>query len=175
MRVVVEARAETLTPRRETVEDVYRAHGPHAFRLAYLLVGDDRLAEDVVQDAFMRLLGRLRSIRDPAALRGYLNRSVVNLAKNERRAAARLRERLARTPVESSIASIPDVGERDEVHRRLMGLPYRQRAALVLRYCEDMSEHEVAETLGTSPKAVRSLVGRGLATLRQDTGGDRDD
>ena len=74
---------------------------------------------------------------------------------------------MARTTVESSIASIPDLGERDEVHRRLMALPYRQRAALVLRYCEDMSEYEVAETLDTSPKAVRSLVGRGLQTLRQ--------
>ena len=60
------------------------------------------------------------------------------------------------------------MGERDEMHRLLLALPYRQRVAIVLRYCEDLPEAVVADFLGVSAKAVRSLVGRGLATLRNE-------
>jgi RNA polymerase sigma factor (sigma-70 family) len=63
---------------------------------------------------------------------------------------------------------MPDVGGRLEIHRRLLELPYRQRVAIVLRYCEDLPEAEVADFLGVSPKAVRSLVGRALKTLRNE-------
>jgi RNA polymerase sigma factor (sigma-70 family) len=65
---------------------------------------------------------------------------------------------------------LPDLEGRDEVHAQLLKLPARQRAALVLRYCDDLSEADVADALGTSPKAVRSLVGRGLETLRNMNG-----
>ena len=153
------------------INDLYRNHGPAALRLAYLLSGDRTGAEDIVQDAFTRILGRLRVIRDPQALEAYLNRTIVNLAKNHHRAQSRLRSflssRAASTP---DMTFMPDVEERDEVHRDLLTLPYRQRAALVLRYCEDLPETEVANALGTSPKAVRSLVGRGLTTLRNSNG-----
>lgn len=153
------------------IEDLYRTHGAAALRRAYLLSGDEGGAEDIVQDAFTRILGRLRGIRDPEALGGYLNRTIVNLAKNHHRTRGRLRAFL--TSVSSSTPSVsflPDVEERDQLHRELLTLPYRQRAALVLRYCEDLPETEVVIALGTSPKAVRSLVTRGLTTLRSSNG-----
>ena len=154
-----------------SVDELYRAHGEKTLRLAYLLTGDRVVAEDIVQDAFVRLLGRLRSIRDPGALQAYVSRTVVNLAKNHRRGQARLRSFIERGPGTSSEASLmPDIEAREGLHASLLDLPYRQRAALVLRYCEDLPEAEVAEALGTTPKAVRSLVGRGLATLRDPNG-----
>lgn len=156
-----------------TIDELYRDHGPAALRLAFLLVGDRAQAEDLVHEGFVRLLGRLRQIREPEALRAYLNQSIVNLAKNDRRHEGVRRRFLAsQANPESVSTSMPDLAGRDEVHRRLLDLPYRQRAALVLRYCEDLPETDVAEALGTSPKAVRSLVGRGLATLRNERNSD---
>lgn len=149
------------------VDDLYRDHGQAAMGLAYLLTGDRARAEDVVQDAFVRLLGRLRHVRETEALRAYLTRTVVNLSKNEYRREGRLRAFLdSGRGASPASTSLPDIERRDEVHGHLLKLPWRQRAALVLRYCEDRSEVEVADALGTSPKAVRSLVGRGLETIR---------
>jgi RNA polymerase sigma factor (sigma-70 family) len=148
-----------------SIEDLYRGHSSAAFRLPILLVGNSARAEDLVHEAFVRLLSRFRSIQDPQALRAYLNRTIVNLAKNHHRDEGRRRRVLASQPT-SDVEGMPDVAQRDEIHRQLKELPYRQRAALVLRYCEDLSEKEVADALNTSPKAVRSLVGRGLAALR---------
>jgi RNA polymerase sigma factor (sigma-70 family) len=73
------------------LDDLYRDHGGAAHRLAYLLTGDRARAEDLVQDAFVRLLARLRHVRETEALRAYLTRTVVNLAKNEYRRQGRLR------------------------------------------------------------------------------------
>ena len=149
------------------VDDLYRDHGGAALRLAYLMTGDRARAEDVVQDAFVRVLARLRHIRETESLRAYLTRTVVNLAKNEYRRESRLRAFVASgraAPPPST--SLPDLEGRGELHEQLLQLPWRQRAALVLRYCEDQSEADVADALGTSPKAVRSLVGRALETIR---------
>jgi RNA polymerase sigma factor (sigma-70 family) len=155
-----------------TVESLYRDHGGNALRLAYLLTGDRARAEDLVHDGFVKVLGRVRAVRDPQKLGSYLNRTIVNLAKNSYRAASVHRRSLASIVAEASLgtSTMPDLAARDELHYFLLKLPYRQRAALVLRYCEDMPEAEVAHALGTSPKAVRSLVGRGLATLRDSNG-----
>lgn len=157
--------------RHAAVDDLYRDHGDAAYRLAYLLTGDLARAEDLVQEAFVRILGRVRQIREPELLRAYLTRTIVNLAKNEYRREGRLRAFLSSgRGVPSATTTLPDLEVRDEVHARLLQLPARQRAALVLRYCEDLSEAAVAEALGTSPKAVRSLVGRGLETIRSTNG-----
>ena len=157
------------------VDDLYRDHGLAAMRLAYLLTGNRARAEDLVQDAFVRMLGRLRQIRDPDLLRAYLTRTIVNLAKNAYRSEGRLRAFVTSgRGAPPAAASLPDIEARDELLGHLMRLPYRQRAALVLRYCEDQSEADVAEALGTTNKAVRSLVGRGLETIRTMNGETRD-
>lgn len=149
------------------VDELYRDHGTAAFRVAYLMTGDRARAEDLVQDAFVRILARLRHVRETEALRSYLTRTIVNLAKNEYRREGRLRSFVATGRGAAPLTTgLPDVEAREELHDQLLALPWRQRAALVLRYCEDQPEAEVAESLGTSAKAVRSLVGRGLETIR---------
>lgn len=127
-------------------------------RLAYLLTGSVSVAEDLVQDSFARLHQRWNRVRTPSA---YLRTSVVNACRAFHRQAHRERARfadLAREQVSAETPMVLDV---------LATLPYRQRAALVLRYWEDRPEAEIAEFLGCRPATVRSLVHRGLRTLRE--------
>jgi RNA polymerase sigma-70 factor (sigma-E family) len=147
--------------------DLYLRHGDDAVRLAYLLTGDRALAEDLVQDAFVKLAGRLVHLRDPGAFDAYLRRTVVNLANSHFR-----RKRLERAYLKRergsvrSEESMPDPGTRDELWDAMGRLTPRQRAAIVLRFYEDLSEQRVAEILSCRPGTVKSLVSRGLSVLR---------
>jgi RNA polymerase sigma-70 factor (sigma-E family) len=154
--------------------ELYLRHADAAVRLAYLLTGDRALAEDLVQDAFVRLAGRLAHLRDEGAFEAYLRRTVVNLARSHWRRLGVERahlERAARAP--RAQASHPDPDDRDALWHALGGLPPRQRAALVLRFYEDLSERQIAEILRCRPGTVKSLVSRGLARLRTQIAGEQ--
>lgn len=148
-------------------EDLYAAHGRDAVRLAYLLTGDRSEAEDVAQEAFVRLLGKFADLRKPEVFRAYLMRTVTNLVRSRFRHLAVERKHAGTFVSRGDPVQMPDLGTRDELVAALARLPYRQRAALVLRYCEDLSEQQTADVLGTSVKAVKGLVVRGLAHLRE--------
>src|SRR5262245_13830358 len=148
--------------------DLYARHGPAASRLAYLLTGDRATAEDLVQEAFVRVFGRFRDLRDPDAFEWYLRRTLVNLANSHFRRLRTEREYVRRRRVESPAPSIPDVASRDEMWRALQRLPARQRGAIVLRFYEDLSEAATAEVLRCPAGTVKSLVSRGLARLRTE-------
>ncbi|MDQ3952140.1 MAG: SigE family RNA polymerase sigma factor [Actinomycetota bacterium] len=147
--------------------DLYAAHGRDAVRLGYLLTGNAADAEDLAQEAFVRLLGKFGDLRKPEAFRTYLMRTVTNLARGRarHRDVERRHEGALLARSEETVEA-PDLGQRDALGAALARLPYRQRAALVLRYCEDLSEQQTAEVLDTSVKAVKGLVTRGLAALR---------
>jgi RNA polymerase sigma-70 factor (sigma-E family) len=147
--------------------ELYTRHVGAAMRLSYLLTGNQQQAEDLMQEAFVRCVGRFRHLRVPDAFESYLRRTIVNLHTSglrrkrlERAWLAREAGRLVKT------AQAPEVAERADMWVQLQKLAPRQRAALVLRYYEDLSEHEAAEALGVSPAALKSLVARGTATLR---------
>lgn len=152
---------------RGSLSELYVAYAPDALRLAFLLTGDRALAEDLVQDAFVRLVGRLRHLREPNAFWTYLRRTIVNLATSHfrhRRVERAYVERLAAAPEARSNKN----DELDEtMHRVLVGLPKRQRAAIVLRFYEDLSDVQTAAVLGCSAGTVRSLTSRGMQTLRE--------
>jgi RNA polymerase sigma-70 factor (sigma-E family) len=152
------------------LSELYATHAPRAGRLAFLLTRDPHLAQDVAQEAFARLITRLPSIRNPDAVDAYLRRSVVNLCRKQWRREARERSFLRRHgPVEASrVDVLPDVAERDALQHALDRLSYRQRAALVLRFYEDLSERETARALGCAIGTVKSLVSRGLHALREE-------
>jgi RNA polymerase sigma-70 factor (sigma-E family) len=145
---------------------------PEAIRLAYLLSGDRMLAEDIAQDAFVRLAGRFDHLRRPQAFPAYLRKTVVNLAMNHFR-----RERLERSylgeagPLIKGVPSV-DVADAETLRSALLALPYRQRAAIVLRYYEDLSEQRTADLLGCRPGTVKSLTSRGIGALRMAIGSD---
>jgi RNA polymerase sigma-70 factor (sigma-E family) len=160
--------------RKLRVEELYAAHAQGAVRLAYLLVGDQEIAQDIAQEAFLRAFGRFADMRKPNSFPNYVRATIVNLTRKHfrRRGLERLYiERLRARPAPS--VAPPNVEQREMVTQALLKVPERQRAALVLHYYEDLSEYQVADLLGVSEQAARSLVARGRKTLREQLGGMR--
>jgi RNA polymerase sigma-70 factor (sigma-E family) len=147
--------------------ELYQRHASEGIRLAYLITGDRALAEDLMQDAFVRLAPRLLHLRDPSGFEPYLRRTIVNLANAHfrRRKVERRYAEHQRGLRELSSAE-PDVPEREAVWEVLRALPTRQRTAIVLRFYEDLSEAQTAEIMRCRPGTVKSLVSRGIGKLR---------
>jgi len=135
--------------------------------LAYLLTGDADLAQDLAQEAFAGLITRFGSIHDEAAVAAYLRRSVVNLVRKHWR-KLRSERSYQGLGIATQATLLPDVAEQDELWRALQQLPHRQRAAIVLRFYEDLSEGETARVLGCAVGTVKSSVARGLRRLREE-------
>lgn len=145
-------------------EALYRAEFTRSVQLAHLLTGSNAAAEDIAQDAFLRIRPRLAALDAPA---GYLHRTVVNLCRTWHRTHSRrsARERRWLRPVD---VAAPAAGEHDELLALIDRLPFRQRAVLVARYWLDLPEAEIAALLGCRPGTVKSLASRALDTLRKD-------
>ncbi|HEX6207909.1 MAG TPA: sigma-70 family RNA polymerase sigma factor [Actinomycetota bacterium] len=158
------------------LEDLYADHALRAFRLAYLLTGSREAAEDVVQEAFLQVGDRLDSLRDLRAFPGYLRTVVLNLVRGRSRRMRRerlLTERAAILEPRTRREEV-DIGQRERLWAALHLLPHRQRAALVLRYYEDLSERDAAMVMGTTVSAVKALVSRGTRALRAMLGDMRE-
>jgi RNA polymerase sigma-70 factor (sigma-E family) len=156
---------------------LFRSHRLPLVRLARLLVDDLETAEDVVQDAFSALHRRWGSIAEPNAALGYLRTSVVNGSRSVLR-----RRRTARAYVwpdgERLSADSADAGllvgeEHRAVLSALQRLPSRQREVIVLRYWAELTEAEIAATLGISVGAVKSTASRGRDAIAAQLGGER--
>ncbi len=154
--------------------EFYAAHADSAKRLAYLLTGDKELAEDITQDAFVKIAGRLRGLRNRGASAAYLRQTVVNLSRSYFR-----RKRVERTHLqrEASMhrmetAEGRDVAVAEGLWKELQSLAYRQRCAVVLRYYEDLSEHQAADVLGCSVGALKALTNRAMEQLRANVGSE---
>jgi RNA polymerase sigma-70 factor (sigma-E family) len=155
------------------LEELYIRNAPGALRLAYFLTGNRERAEDLVQEAFVRVAGRFRHLRVPDAFDAYLRRTIVNLYTLQLRRTKLERAYVARHSGEQTIATEPgDPAARDELWQALHTLPERQRAAIVLRFYEDLSEQQSAQILQCSPGALNQLVVRGMASLREQIGDD---
>lgn len=153
------------------VEHLYAAHYVRLVRLAVLLVRDVETAEEVVQDSFVAMHGRWGTLAEPDKALAYLRRAVVNHARSVlRRRGVRARHEASTTPVVRHLPGADEdalAGERrTAVLDALRRLPDRQREVLALRYYLDLSEAEIAETLGISRGAVKSHASRGVTALR---------
>jgi RNA polymerase sigma-70 factor (sigma-E family) len=158
---------------RTTLEDLYVRHMPTVRATAYLLTGDRSVAEDLAQEAFLRMIGRFQHLRSPDAFEAYLRRTVVNLSLNHLRHRRVERAHLDRERGRPEPELLPpDPAVRDELWESLLRLPARRRAAIVLRYYADLPERQVAEILGCSQAAAHSLVARGMESLRAWIRGD---
>lgn len=138
---------------------LYHDRYGHMVRLAHLLTGRQDVAEELVQDAFVKLADRWQRIDAPGA---YLRTVVVNACRSHHRRRG-VEERYV-------AAQQPEVTGPPEVHgiwEQLHQLSPRRRAALVLRYYEDLDDHEIARVLSCRPATVRSLVHRGLRQLEE--------
>ena len=146
------------------------AERQHALlRLAMVLSGDSRLAEDVVADVLGRLYERWTTVRTLERPYAYVRRMVVNEYLSWRRRARRTSLLADLDDLSPAVADHSDAfAERDALLGRLAALPKRQRATLVLRYYEGLPDAEIASALGCTESTVRSNAARALAALRID-------
>jgi RNA polymerase sigma-70 factor (sigma-E family) len=150
------------------MEELYAANARRAGRLAYFLVGDKELAQDLTQEAFLKVFARWGNLREPNSFAAYLNRTIVNLAHKTHRRRSVERRYLDKQPRLEAVAPARDYETADELWRQLQSLPQRQRTAIVLRYYEDLTDRQAADAMGCSETAIASLVQRALGTLRRD-------
>ena len=155
-------------PAADSLTVLYAAHYRGLVRLAAYLTGDRDGAEEVVQDAYVKVLGRWGGLRDLDKGEAYLRQTVVNLSRS------RLRHRVVverHAPAPLPDAASAETGAISELDRTavvsaLAELPRRQREAIVLRYYADLSEAQTAYAMGISAGAVKSHTSRGMAALR---------
>jgi RNA polymerase sigma factor (sigma-70 family) len=148
---------------RVSFDNLYQAHWVGLVRLGYALCGSLPLAEDIVHDAFVRLVPSLERVEDPLA---YLRKAVLNGVRDNYR---HLRvER--RHPPRPSLPPAPT--EVDETWVALQALPARYRDVLVLRYYSDLRVEDVAAALGCPVGTAKSLIHRGLEKLKELLGDD---
>ena len=152
------------------VTALYQAHGVGLIRLAVVMLGDRPAAEDVVQEAFCGLYRRWDHLDDPGNALRYLRSSVLNGCRSVLRNRGRLYLRLGQEPGRpDSVESAESTALVGEEHRAVLAalrrLPDRQREALVLRFYLELSETEIARSMGISPGTVKSTVSRALAAL----------
>ncbi|MEU6309744.1 SigE family RNA polymerase sigma factor [Streptomyces sp. NPDC047014] len=146
----------------------YQAHYRSLLGLAALLLDDTASCEDVVQEAFIRVHSARNRVRDREKTLAYLRQTVVNLSRSALRRRI-LGLKLLSKPMPdmaSAEEGAYDQLERDDLIKAMRGLQRRQREVLVLRYFADMTEAQVAETLGISLGSVKAYGSRGIAALR---------
>jgi len=156
---------------------------PAMVRLARVLVDSPHTAEDLVQDAFVRIHARWGVVREPEH---YLRRCVVNACRSHHRRLGRERRHARALPpgggapghgptgwetggLPPALSATPEAraDDADVLAGALAGLPYRQRAAVVLRYYADLPDAQIAAALGCRVGTVASLVHRALDRLRE--------
>jgi DNA-directed RNA polymerase specialized sigma24 family protein len=120
------------------------------------------VAEDLVQDSFVRLHRHFADVDMPDR---YIRRCVVNASRSHFRRSGRERDKRPLLYVVPGGGEVP--GASGELNDVLLTLPYRQRAAVVLRFYSDLSENEIGEILGCRPGTVGSLIHRGLERMRK--------
>lgn len=149
------------------VAEMFRAEGASLVRLARLFVDDRNAAEDLVQEAFIRLARNVHRIQETARAPAYLRSIVLNLTRDHnRRGLVSMRHRL---PIGDPAPGVEDEIDIRDDQRRVLGalrdLPARQRVCLVLRYYDELGPDEIAATLGLSRNSVKTHLQRGLAAL----------
>jgi RNA polymerase sigma-70 factor (sigma-E family) len=147
------------------------ARQPSLLRTAYLLTGDRHTAEDLVQTALAKLYLSWDKVHRRELVDGYVRRILINENNSLWRRAWKRRE-VATEVVPDNVAVLdrPDHGVQSALWEFVQTLPKKQRAVIVLRYYEDLSEAEVAEILGISVGTVKSQSSRALASMRARVG-----
>jgi RNA polymerase sigma-70 factor (sigma-E family) len=149
----------------EPLRAAFEEHYAGVVRFCALLSGRRDVAEELAQEAFVRLAPKIDGL-ERAAVGPYVRRIAVNLWKNRLRRLALERRHPDVTPPQPVAG--PAFEDRDELWGAVLRLPVRQRACLVLRYYEDLSEKDTAATLGCSIGTVKSTTSRALARLRKE-------
>ena len=152
----------------DQLTQTYQTHYTSLLRLAALLLDDLSSCEDVVQEAFIKVHAARARVREPEKLLAYLRQTVVNLSRSTLRRRL-IGMRLLPKPMPDAASAEEgayDILERDALIQALRGLQRRQREVLVLRYYADLTEAQVAASLGISIGSVKAYGSRGIEALR---------
>jgi RNA polymerase sigma-70 factor (sigma-E family) len=160
--------------RDERVAQLFDRHYGPLCRLAFVILGDAALAEEIVMEAMLKTFTGWGRIRDLERTDAYLRRTVVNLCRSRIRRKA-IESRVNRESYRRDELKAPSWDpERHETSRlvweAVKELPERQRACVVLRYFEDLSEQQIADTLDIAPGTVKSQLSKARAKLERDLG-----
>jgi RNA polymerase sigma-70 factor, ECF subfamily len=156
---------------RASFESFFEEHRSQLFGAMCLVAGNRQEAEEITQDAFLRLLERWDRIADLEDLTGFLFKTAMNVFRNRaRRASLAARRTLGIANRSDDLATVED---RDEVVRVMRPLTAHQRAALVLTGYLGYSSEEAAHILGVRASTVRALATKGRATVRATAEGKR--
>ncbi len=141
---------------------VYDSDYAHLVGLARWMVGSPGLAEELVQDTFVRLLERPPKLDDPEALSAYVRRAVVNRSRSRIRRLV-----LERKHARADVESIEEIDPDEAVRSAVAQLPIRQRQCVVLRFYADLTVDAIAETLGISAGSVKTHLHRANDSLKR--------
>jgi RNA polymerase sigma-70 factor (sigma-E family) len=162
---------------RQSVEDDFRefvaARSPALLRTAYLLTGDWATAEDLLQTALTKIFLAWKRLGEIEAVEPYARRVLVNTSISWWRRRWHGERPTEVLPERAAPDRVDEQLERDALWQHVKSLPARQRAVLVLRFYEDLSEAQTASLLGISTGTVKSQTSRALNTLRQRLGAER--
>ncbi len=162
----------------DAISDLYERVGPMAFRLARAILGDAAAAEDVLQEAFLRLWRRRDELKKQHALDGYAVRTVRNLAYKRirrRKVEGTAQERLERTVVLVVSPPSHESGDAPPLNDALLALPAEQREVVHLRVYEGLAMKTIAERTGVPLGTVHSRYRYALARLKTELQGGRHD
>ena len=152
-------------------EDFFATEHARLFAALCFVTGDRQEAEEIMQDAFLRLWERWDRVADVDDPSGYLFRTAMNLFRNRyRRAALAVKKAITAIPTEDALATVED---RDVVVRALRALAPDQRAAVVLTNYVGLTSDEAGRVLGMRPSTVRTLATRARAAVRDKAGDPR--
>jgi RNA polymerase sigma-70 factor (sigma-E family) len=172
---VVERDASLATAGGSLLEDIFRHHHLSLVRSAYLLLGDRNEAEEAVQEAYFRVERAAQRSGSVGIALPYVRAAMVNVCRSGLRRRVVAFRRPPRPSPDATSAEEAAVARSGSVAvvAALRLLPARQRECLVLRYYDDLSETEIASTLGISNGSVKTHVHRGLAALSHVLGEER--
>lgn len=146
----------------DVIERLFVAHYGGLLRLGYLLAGPDA-AEDLVQDAFVRALDKWRPDAPEEAFRAWAQTTMVRMSISRFRRATKERVAYQRHGAEPEVPTPDPI---PEIERAIASLTPRQRAAVVLRYYEDLSESQIADRMGVRPGTIKALLHQARERLR---------
>ena len=149
------------------MDEYIRSRGDRLVRTAYLLTGDRQICDDLVQTTLASVLVSWRRIRDVSDLDAYVYTALVNARARWWRRRSRVEQATESVPEQPAVDENGRYDGREEMVAALRTLPPRQRAVLVLRFYEDLTEAQTATILGCSVGTVKSQAARGLQKLRR--------
>lgn len=163
-----------MTERDQWLEEAMPRYETPLLRLCFLYLGDRQLAEDAVQETFIKAYRGFDNYRGESHEKTWLSAIAINTCKDMRRSAWSRHIDSAAALDQLPEQAAPYSEWDDTVTQAVMGLEEKYRAVVVLYYYQELTVREIAETLGTTPPAVYKRLQRAYAFLRQELGGSYD-